>query len=383
MREDNVRKIWSDAELDAALSDLHDDVDEDDGLALSRASLMAAAETYETPPATPRRGTWRWIAVAAAVVALVGGLAVVTSLRTPAPEPAQPAATLADLDRPLEPGEFHYAQKLQWLPESLEGRPAEMQQSVELWIPADPTGIWHRRTKWTGAVYGLSSDEQRKVRVNLSPFDEYGRGGSFPGSPNAGGTMNPTWNTPFQNWLTPDAAFIASLTPDRRKLVKRLGLDTISFHDSGKAHTATESLAMVRSVLETGLVRKDIRFGLRDAFAEITGAFVTPGHTSDGRTATVLIAKDSGQRVFLEPATAQLLAWDAGPMFTPVTPRSEVAVSTSKNRPPSSGTTGGPTSSSDIGAPQATTTVISAPLPPQLLQVQETLYSFAITRTAG
>lgn len=372
MREDNVRKIWSDAELDAALADLHDDVDEDDGLAFARASLMAAAGPSEAPPAGTRRGPWRWIAVAAAVVTLVGGLAVVTSLRAPAPEPARPAASLADLDRPLEPGEFHYAQKLHWLPTSLEGQAAEMQQSVELWIPADPTGIWHRRTKWTGAVHGLVPEEQRKVRVSLAPFDEYGRGGVFPGPQNMGGTRAPNWNTPFQNWLTPDAAFIASLTPDRGKLVKRLSFDTISLHDSGKAHSPTDALDMVRSVLETGLVRQDIRFGLRDAFAGITGAFVTPGHTSDGRPATVLIGKDTGQRVFLDPATAQLLAWDANVSPAPVTTRNrEIATSTAKNPPPSSGTTG------------PLTTTPESPAGPQLPEATETVYSFTITRTSG
>jgi hypothetical protein len=375
LREDNVRKMWSDAELDAALSDLHNDVDEDDSLAFARASLMAAAGTSEAPPRPRRAGTWRWIAVAAAVVTLVGGLAIVTSLRTSAPEPAQPAAMLADLDRPLEPGEFHYAQKLQWLPDNLEGNPAEVQQKVELWIPADPTGTWHRRTSWTGAVNGLPADRQKVVPVNRAPFDEYGRGGLRPGPPDLAGTTEPTWNTPFQNWLTPDAAFIASLTPDRGKLVKRLGLDTISLHDSGKAHTPTESLGMVRSVLETGLVRKDVRFALRDAFGEITGAFVVPGHTSDGRPATVLGAKDSGQLMFLDPATAQLLSWSGRFPPPPTTTRSsEVAASTSKNPPASGGST---------GPPATTTTSPGSPVSPQLPVNTETKYSFAITRTSG
>ena len=380
MREDNVRKIWSDAELDAALSDLHDDTGDDDGLAFARASLMAATGTAEETPAPRRAGTWRWIAVAAAVVTLVGGLAVVTSLRTSAPEPTQPAAVSPDLDRPLAPGEFRYAQKLQWLPENLEGHPAEIQQKVELWIPADPTGVWHRRTRWTGAVRGLPPTGPQNAPVSLQPFDEYGRSGLFPGPPNQGGSTAPTWNTPFQNWLTPDAAFIASLTPDRGKLVKRLNFDTITFHDSGKSHTAAEALDMVRSALETGLVRKDIRFGLRDAFGQITGAFVVPGHATDGRPATVLGAKDTGQRLFLDPATAQPLAWDAN---TSVTPRfvnsSDVAMSRTTNPPPPSATSGPPSSSNQ----QATTTTIpQTPVSPQLDHIPETVYSFAITRSS-
>ncbi|MEU8631707.1 hypothetical protein AB0C38_06025 [Amycolatopsis sp. NPDC048633] len=375
MREDNVRKIWSDAELDAALSDLHDDVDSGDGLAFARASLMAAAGTSEAPPEPRRSGTWRWIAVAAAVVTLVGGLAIVTSLRTPPSEPAQPAAALQDLDRALAPGEFHYAQKLQWLPESLEGQSAEIQQKVELWIPADPTGVWHRRTRWTGAVNGFSPGEQKSVQVNLAPFDEYGQGGRFPGPPNLGGQQEPTWNTPFQNWLTPDAAFIASLTPDRGKLAKRLNFDTISIHDSGKVHSPTSALGMVRSVLETGLVRKDVRFALRDAFGEISGAYVVPGQTRDGRAATVLGTKDTGQRLFLDPATAQLLSWDGLIPPTPVTTSRSDAVPLSMSQviPPPSGTT---------GPPETTTTTPQNRAEPRLPQPLETTYSFAITRTS-
>ncbi|WIY05080.1 hypothetical protein QRX60_15010 [Amycolatopsis mongoliensis] len=372
MREDNVRKIWSDAELDAALSDLHGDVGEDDGLAFARASLMAAAGVPAPPPERRRSGTWRWIAVAAAVVTLVGGLAIVTSLRTPAPEQARPAGTPLDIDRALTPGEFHYAQKLTWLPGLLYNRPVMIQQSVEQWIPADPTGVWHRRTRWTGAVRGL--DESSKVQVNLQPFDEYGPAGRFAsGGPDLGGQVSPRWNTPFQNWLTPDADFVASLTPDRAKLLERLNFDTIDQSGSGKAHTPTQALTMVRNALETGLVRKDVRFALRDAFSDVSGAFVTPGHTLDGRPATVLITKDTDQRLFLDPTTAQLLAWDEHTGFTPTPDRSN-EVPRSTTLPPPIGSSGPPTTT------KTTPESPAGPLPTKDLQ---TTYSFAITRTSG
>ncbi|HET6705794.1 hypothetical protein [Amycolatopsis sp.] len=368
MREDNVRKIWSEAELDAALENLNSDVGEDDGLAFARASLLAAAGVEEAPPAGPRRsGAWRWVAVAAAVVTLVGGLGVAAALWTPGPpETAQPAV-LPELDRPLAPGEFRYAQKLGWEPQIMYGRPAWVQQKVELWIPADPAGVWHRRTMWTGVVHGLGPEKSKDVQVNLTPKDEYGPGGVFPGDMPTAGEVKPHWNTPLQKWLLPDAAFVASLVPDRGKLAKRLALDTITPTDDGRVHTATESLTMVRSVLELGLAPKNVRFALSDAFTDVNGGFRMPGHTPDGRPATILGTKDSGQRLYLDPATAQLLAWDAA-QPTPVLTRSaEAPVSTSK------------------GPPSATTSRASAErtAPPEKLNEPSAVYSFAITTSSG
>ncbi|WP_410637125.1 hypothetical protein [Amycolatopsis sp. lyj-346] len=372
MREDNVRKIWSEAELDAALADLHDDVGEDDGLAFARASLLAAAGVEEAPPAEPRRaGAWRWLAAAAAVVTLVGGLGVVAARWTPGPPETSRPAALADLDRPLAPGEFRYAQKLAWVPQIMYGQAVWVQEKVELWIPADPTGLWHRRTMWTGVVQGLGPDRTKDVQVNLTPKDEFGPGGAFIGDPPAGGTAKPHWKTPLQKWLKPDAAFIASLTPDRDKLIKRLRFDTVDSGDSGddgRMRTATESLTMVRSVLELGgLVPKDVRFALSDAFSDVIGGFALPGLTPDGRPATVLGTKDSGQRLYLDPATAQLLAWDAAQPAPMITRSNEVPLTTTSQASPSS----------------TTTTRQAKPPLPENLGEPAAVYSFAITQTSG
>ncbi|WP_086849241.1 hypothetical protein [Amycolatopsis kentuckyensis] len=371
MREDNVRKIWSEAELDAALEDLNNDVGDEEGLAFARASLLAAAGVEEAPPAGSRRaGAWRWLAVAAAVVTLVGGLGVAAAVWTPdPPETSQPAA-LPDLDRPLAPGEFRYAQKLGWSPDLIFGRPAWVQQKVELWIPADPAGVWHRRTMWTGVVHGIEAETSKDVKVNLTPKDEFGPGGLFPGDPPDNGVAKPHWNTPLQKWLQPDAAFVATLVPDRGKLLKRLALDTITPADNGRQHTATESLTMVRSVLELGLVPKDVRLALADAFRDVNAAFVVAGHTPDGRPATILGAKDSNQRLYLDPATAQLLAWDAAQPTPVITRSDQVPLTTSRQRP-------------SYTPPAATTETQQLPPPPGKPDAPAATYSFAITRTSG
>ncbi|MEV7093484.1 hypothetical protein AB0M80_11675 [Amycolatopsis sp. NPDC051045] len=372
MREDNVRKIWSEAELDAALDDLNnDDVDEDNGLAFARASLLAAAGVVEAPPAEPRRtGAWRWLAVAAAVVTLVGGLGVAAALWTPdAPEPSRPAAALSDLDRPLAPGEFRYAQASGWTYEYVSGFAAKLQRRVELWIPADPTEVWHRRTTLTRAAGG--PDRDQTAGPLPGPVDEYGPGGVFPDHPDFSGQNKPTWNTPFVNWLRPDAAFVASLVPDRGKLAKQLRFDTIDVKDPGRgrAHTTTETLDMVRSALEIGLLRPDVRFALRDALAGIPGIVVFPGRTTpDGGPATVYVAKDTGRRLFLDPATARLLAADRGP---------SPAITGDINMPQ----TTIPLPPSSVNMPK--TTPMQVPLAPQRLDAPDTEYSYAITRTSG
>lgn len=350
MREDNVRKIWSDAELDTALSDLHTDVDEDDDLAFARASLMAAAGEPEVPPARRRRGTWRWIAVAAAVVTLVGGLGIVVSLRSPAPEPARPAAALQDVDRPLEPGEFHYSRKLGWVPQIVFGFPGKLQQMVELWIPADPTGVWHRRTKWTGGVSGLDETTRRKIQIDRTPVDEYGPGGVFP-------------SRPPSNWLTPDASFVASLVPDRAQLAKDLMRDVRS--PSGSL--AAEALTMARSVLELGLLRKDVRIALRDMISALPRISANPSQTADGRPATVVVSKETGERLYFDPSTAQLLAASDGSIT--ITPQS------TSQPPPSS------------AVPSTTVTtnreIPLAPPMPQGWGEPDAVYSYGITKTSG
>ncbi|WP_372669944.1 hypothetical protein [Amycolatopsis kentuckyensis] len=356
MREDNVRKIWSDAELDAALSDLHDDVDSGDELASARASLMAAAgTTEEAPPRPRRRGSWRWIAVAAAVVTLVGGLGVVVSLRPPAPEPTRPGATLQDIDRPLAPGEFHYAQKTAWVPQLIFGLKAETQQIVELWIPADPTGVWHRRTRWTGGVTGLDEATQAKVKVNRTPLDEYGPAGVFP-------------SRPPENWLAPDASFVASLTPDRAQLAAALARDR-----SPAGSSTVEALTMARSVLALGLLRKDVRLALLDVVSTLPGMFAKASQTPDGRPATVVIAKDTGERLYFDPSTAQLLAATDS---TTITHRNDVPLSMTTERPPNS------------AAIPSTTVTMSSEIPvfppdSRKLGEPDAVYSYAITQTSG
>lgn len=361
MREDNVRKIWSEAELDAALEDLHGAEDAGDGLAFARATLMTAAGIGEAPPTGPRRsGAWRWLAAAAAVVILAGGLGVAAALRTP--EASRPAAALPDLDRPLAPGEYHYTDMRELTYRPVDGYPGKIRQRVELWIPADPTGVWHRRT----TVTGLPAAPGKLAAPLPGPVDEYGPGGVLPGLPDYTGTTKPKRDPRVTNWLSPDAAFVASLVPDPQKLLTRLRFDPVDNNDLGRsgAHLAGQSLAMARSALETGLLRPDVRFALRDALAEVPGIAVTHEPMApDNRPATVYLAKDIGLRLFLDPATARLLAVGSSPIPV-VTHNNEVPRSTARTS-------------------ESLPVTTQFPLSPDRPDAPDTLYSYAITTAAG
>ncbi|MFJ1766593.1 hypothetical protein ACIOD2_40135 [Amycolatopsis sp. NPDC088138] len=294
MTEDNVRKIWSDAELDAALTDLHSDVGDDDGLAFARASLLAAAGAEPEEAPKPRRsGSWRWIAVAAAVVILAGGLAVTAELLSPGtPEPVHPAATPPDLDRPLAPGEYHYSRQEYWYPVGNSSHVAFVQQKVELWVPADPAGMWHRRRGLTGRVVGHLSDDDRAKIVPTSgaDIDEYGPGGVFP-SPGGG---------PFL-WQTPDARFLESLTPDETAL---------SGHLVGTSPYPGEQLRQAASALTPGFPAKDVRAALCKALASLGGiqAYPDPVRAPDGRQSLAFLAPSTQDTLYVDPTTFVAIA---------------------------------------------------------------------------
>ncbi|MEA5359167.1 hypothetical protein VA596_06430 [Amycolatopsis sp., V23-08] len=292
MTEDNVRKIWSDAELDAALTDLHSDVGDDDGLVFARASLLAAAGAEPEEPPKPRRsGSWRWIAVAAAVVTLAGGFAVAAEVLSPgAPAPVHPAATAPDLDRPLAPGEYHYSRQEYWYPVGNSSHVAYVQQKVELWVPADPAGTWHRRRGLTGRVVGHLTDDDRAKIVPMSEADEYGLGGVFP-SPGGRPVL----------WQTPDARFLESLTPDETALSARL---------AGTSLYPAEQLRQAASALTPGFPAKDVRVALCKALASLGGiqAYPDPVQAPDGRQSLAFLAPSTQDTLYVDPATFVAIA---------------------------------------------------------------------------
>ncbi|MFG1639157.1 hypothetical protein ACGFMK_02605 [Amycolatopsis sp. NPDC049252] len=375
MTDDNVRQIWSDAELDAALTELHRDVGDDDGLAFARSSLLAAAGAEPEEAPKPRRsGSWRWIAVAAAVVTLAGGVVVTADLLSPsAPAPVHPAATPPDLDRTLAPGEYRYSRREYWLPfYGSHDDLAYVQQQVELWVPADPAGRWHRRATVTGRVVGYVADIDRtKIAPPDGPTDdEYGPGGAFP-SFQAGPHPMP--------WPEPEAKFLQALTPDEVALRKLL---------VGTGRIPGEQLMQVASALTPGLPAKDVRAALCTALSKLDGITALPDkvRAPDGRQALAFLATGSHDTLYVDPTTFLTVATTSYPpslLQFPEggpTPTSVVGGTTQTLPPRAPAST---TTTTPLNAPVATSRPLSPSPGRQRPMEPPTLYFFSITRSSS
>ncbi|WP_328447901.1 hypothetical protein [Amycolatopsis sp. NBC_00438] len=382
MTDDNIRQIWSDAELDAALAHLHDDVGDDVDLTFARTSLLTAAGAEPEAPPEPAksRGAWRWIAVAAAVATLTGGLVVATQFanRAPAPAPIAPAATLPGLDDlrgvdlPIGPGEFRLTTSSSWMEADKGSIPTTyVGTQTELWIPADPAGDWHLHSTLTNTPTGLQVPTPRMEPVPVHITDTTGAGGIFPGMYGGPDFLG--------SWDAPTALFVTNLPADVQVLRAQLidaqrGLGTPVRR--GEENSPGAAVQMVRKTLELGLARGDVRVALWRALAGIDGIVTTPGMPSpDGRIGIGFTAKDGGTLI-ADQATAQLIGYTL--------PRKEsiggTGIPSSKVLPPVSSTPNVPR------APNGTA-IMTPNLPPHSSHPPEERnsmaesYTYSITKT--
>ncbi|WIX81370.1 hypothetical protein QRX50_11715 [Amycolatopsis carbonis] len=223
MNDDNVRHLWSDAELDEALDALHPHVRTDPAeLDRARATLLRAAsaetgQAHTAPPAKKRSGTWRWIAVAAAVVVVTGGVVVAREI-VEQPATVAPAATATADVRP-GPGQYTHVTNTYTDIEWVADRSAfAVQQKVEFWIPADRSDMWMR--KWTRDGDPVVLTGQTYDKASLPGPDsttQIAAGGDFRTPfPYPGG-----WDTDVPGgWYRPTPAFVENLPTDSAALLK-------------------------------------------------------------------------------------------------------------------------------------------------------------------
>jgi hypothetical protein len=382
MTDDNIRQIWSDAELDAALADLHDDVDDGD-LTFARTSLLAAAGAEpEAPPAPPKtRGAWRWIAVAAAVATLTGGLVVAAQLTNRDPAPVAPAAKVPGLDDlrgvdlPIGPGEFRHTTTSAWflLTQGPYSTPTSyVGTQTEVWIPADPAGTWHLKSWMTNTLPGLKVPTPHLEPPPLHTADQSGPGGMYEDvrAEYAGHNFQGSWDNPT-------APFIARLPADVEQLRAGLVNDQSSMSTDrhpGKPNSPGLSIQMVRRVLELGLVRGEVRVALWRALARVPGIATTPGKAApDGRIGIGFTARGTGDTLIADPATAQLIGYTLPPKNSVQLPGAPVMTTPASSSAPISTPRGG-------NEPVATT---KPPQPPTTAERNslEQSYTYSITKT--
>ncbi|WP_116200297.1 hypothetical protein [Amycolatopsis circi] len=233
MNDDTVRHLWSDAELDEALAALHPHEATTDRAELdrARASMMraAAAVSESDEPVVPQRkqrsGAWRWIAVAAAVLLVTGGVVVVRELAS-APSTLAPAGPGSPADRREAGAPFTHVVTKYSRTALVSGTSVfRVKEQVDVWIPADPSGIWKRRWIRAEPPTLLGGEPRDSAKLpGPSQTEESARGGRFtpdsrfPGDSSAGTGLA---------WSHPTPEFVANLPTDPNRLTNRLLQDRI------------------------------------------------------------------------------------------------------------------------------------------------------------
>ncbi|RKT51798.1 CU044_5270 family protein [Saccharothrix australiensis] len=348
MSDDNVRRIWTDAELDAALAAFNADVRTDERvIARARATLAATAATTTTATTTtatattatataatattrqetdvttthesrPRRSKRRWLAGAAAVAVLVaGGLVVQTvSFGRRAPATAEAVATLdraaartiGAVDHEVGPGQYRYVATRAWWMASTGGDQGEFARLVEnvleTWVPADPRAEWLLRRDVTGNQRWVVGTEEQAKAAGVDtrggwPEGEWRApcGEFFAPSPERRCAEAGSWQHPTAEWQ-------AGLPTDPDALFERLAADAPD--DRGDA----ELLVYAADALRSGLIGKDVRATLYQALAKLPGLEVSEQRANlDGRTGTALGIDDGSRRqeIIIDPETGRFI----------------------------------------------------------------------------
>lgn len=326
MSEDNLRVIWTDAELDSALAGLRSELSADErALATARTELLAAAraagegnpviiteERLERRP-TPRRRRLPWLAAAAAAVvavAAVGGIVAgqLTGRDGPVP-PVQietaaqvlqrAAANIDQRETPLAEGQYRYVDTHAWWAVTSDGgngdkhgEPGKMltyleEKRLERWVPAELNDEWMKRETTTGEYKWVVGSDAEAEDLNL-PLPEKKTDvvraacGDFVPERGVDRCVRPgDWDRPTPQW-------IATLPRDPHDLLARLREDAEpSSKDAGPLDSF--ALKVAAEAWRTGLLPSDVRKALFEAIALMPDVEVTEEAANlDGRKGTAL-----------------------------------------------------------------------------------------------
>ncbi|NUT95050.1 MAG: CU044_5270 family protein [Saccharothrix sp.] len=339
MSDDNIHRIWTEDELDAALEGLNADVggDSEKVLARARAALMHTTQQGETDMTTdlgtttrpgkahepgeagPVRSKRRWVFGAAAVAVLVAAGLVVQTVsfgRGPAPATAEAAATLdraaaqaiGAADEPVGPGQYRYVATHAWWMASTTGAERDFarlaENLLETWAPADQQGEWLLRRDVTGNQQWIvgTEDEAKAAGVDTQggwPEGEWrAKCGGFFAEPGKECDDRGGWQHPTAEWQ-------ASLPTDPDALFQRLQDDA-----PDNSRGSAELLVYAADALRSGLIRSDVRANIYKALAKVPGLEVTEKQANlGGRLGTALGIDDGDirQDIIIDPETGQFI----------------------------------------------------------------------------
>ncbi|MFE3174884.1 CU044_5270 family protein [Amycolatopsis sp. NPDC059235] len=351
MTENNVRRLWTNDELDEALASLR--AEEPTGrrtLAAANNALVNAVRSLEgksipapeTAPLTEfkgkpasRAGRRWWISAAAAAAVIAVGVTVVTtgadsSGPTSASAPRvkflsvrQALNTAADKihvigETPVPAGKFRYVATRTWLLWNDSRVPAAFagEQLTQTWQPSDFAGQWLLKTAPTGSRKWLIGDEQtlkagtEKLNgghgADLSEYWPSGEwraaGGKFSGKAMAiVGRSADEWGAPTEQRL-------ADLPRDPQQLYDLMAAD-LSVVNKPKLGGVLDIAAQL---LKTGTLPADLKESLYRAVAKIPGLKVTEQVANlDGRTGVALgvdpVDGTFRMEIIVDPATGEFI----------------------------------------------------------------------------
>ncbi|MFD9958837.1 CU044_5270 family protein [Amycolatopsis sp. NPDC058986] len=353
MTEDNIRRLWTNDELDEALNSLRaEELTDQRPLAAANNALLNAVRSLEgtntrvpgtTPliefkgkPASPTGRRW-WISVAAAaVIAVCATTAIIGADHGDPSLPSQVAApgvkfvsvqqalnTAADKihvtgETPLPAGKFRYVATHTWLLWNDSRIPAAFsgEQLTQTWQPSDFDGQWLLRTAPTGNRKWLIGNEktlraateqiEKNHDADLNAYWPSGEwratSGKFPAKAMAlVGRSDDEWGAPTKRQL-------AELPRDPQQLYDLMAAD-LSVVNKPKLGGV---LDIATRLLKTGAVPADLEESLYRAVAKIPGLKVTEQVANlDGRTGVALgvdpVDGTFRMEIIVDPATGEFI----------------------------------------------------------------------------
>lgn len=343
---DEITRLWSDDELDAALRGLHA-APPDAGIALAaaRAKVMAAAAGGPLPDtgssgsgaiadegvpvavsaAAPgvishRRCRWFRVALAVGVAAVLVGVGlVVPSFVMKQNKPVNSAAAISTLneaavaalgavDEPVAAGQYRYIETHAWNTVFSGYNVFQDETISEVWVPAipdDPDQDWMLDRRPTGNRVWIEGNEEQ-ARDDGTFTDPVTGGITLRATAPCGNFYEPgPCPRTGGSWQDPTPSFLAELPRDPAQLYARLQADA---PDNGRGNA--ELLVYAADALRTGLVPADLRAALYRTLTRLDGVdLVDQAANLDGRVGTAIGIDDGRfrQDIIIDPVTGTFI----------------------------------------------------------------------------